>query len=86
MKTECRAEKKWMFDFDEDPVLFDKFVEDIHSCDPDVEVFKYKTPNGLCVVTSRGFDTRKLDLDGKWKNVELKKDASRCLFWAIKDN
>lgn len=85
MKSECRAEKKWMFDFDEVPTLFDKFVEDVHSCDPEVEVFKYKTPNGLCVVTSRGFDTRGLDLGGKWKNVELKKDASRCLFWDMKE-
>lgn len=83
-KAECRAEKKWMFDYDEDPTRFAEFVADINKCDPDVEVASHYTPNGLCVITSRGFDTRKLELEDKWSNVELKKDASRCVYWTRK--
>lgn len=83
-KSECRAEKKWMFDFDEDVSLLDDFIADIKSCDDRVEVETFTTPNGMCIVTSRGFDTRKLDLQDKWKNVELKKDENRCFTWKTK--
>lgn len=83
-KAECQAEKKWMFDFDADPALFDDFKTDILACDACVEVEAFPTPNGLCVVTSRGFDVRKLDFGGKWRDVELKKDADRCVMWKTK--
>lgn len=83
-KAECQAEKKWMFDFDADLALFDDFKTDILACDACVEVEAFPTPNGLCVVTSRGFDVRKLDLGGKWRDVELKKDADRCVMWKTK--
>lgn len=84
MRSECKCEKKWMFDFDADPSLFEDFKADVLACDDRVEVEAFPTPNGLCVVTSRGFDTRKLDLGGRWKDVELKKDAQRCVMWKTK--
>lgn len=80
-RSECAAEKKWMFDFDMEPTLIGEFVNDIHKCDAEVDVDAFPTPNGLCVITSRGFDIRKLDLLDKWKGVELKKDALRCVVW-----
>lgn len=83
-KKECQAEKKWMFDFDADPALFDEFVSDVHACDDGVVVESFPTPNGLCVVCDRGFDARNLDLGGKWRDVELKKDESRCVAWKRK--
>lgn len=80
-KAECREENKWMFDFDASPSLYGEFVEDVHGCDANVELEAFPTPNGLCVVASRGFDFRKLDLSGKWNEVGLKKDANRCVMW-----
>lgn len=84
-KSECAAEKKWMFDFDADPALLDEFIADVKACDDKVELEAFPTPNGLCVVASRGFDTRKLDLGGKWKDVGLKKDDQRCVAWKRKE-
>lgn len=80
-KSECAAERKWMFDFDTDVSLLPEFEADVAACDPNVELEAFATPNGLCVITSRGFDVRKLDLGGKWRDVELKKDDQRCLYW-----
>lgn len=80
-QAECAAEKKWMFDFDADPALLDEFKGDVAACDDKVELEAFPTPNGLCIITNRGFDTRKLDLGGKWKDVGLKKDDQRCIAW-----
>lgn len=84
-KKECQAEKKWMFDFDADPSLLDEFVDDVRACDENVKIEAFPTPNGLCVVTDRGFDFRQLDLSGKWRDVELKKDENRCVMWKTKE-
>lgn len=80
-QSECAAEKKWMFDFDEDPSRLEEFESDVSACDPKVKIEAFPTPNGLCVIASRGFDVSKLDLGSKWKDVELKKDAQRCISW-----
>ena len=80
-KPECRETKRWMFDFDEDESRYEEFARDVYLCDPQVKLEKFRTPNGLCVVADRGFDTRGLK---KWANVELKKDAMRCLRWGRK--
>lgn len=85
-KPECKLTNKWLFDFDEDSALYNEFVEDIKLCDSEVKLESYKTPNGLCVISSRGFDTRNLDFTSKWKNVELKRDADRCLYWEKKSS
>lgn len=82
---DCAAERKWSFDFDADPALFDEFASDVHACDENVELEAFSTPNGLCVVCNRGFDIRKLDLSGKWKDVGLKKDSNRCVTWKVKE-
>lgn len=84
-RDDCKAERKWVFDYDADPALIDEFVADVKACDGEVEAEVFPTPNGFCVVTSRGFDARNLDLGGKWNDVALKRDASRCIAWKRKE-
>lgn len=75
--------KKWLFDCDiEDVDDFEAFCEDAKKCGGEVEDWGF-TPNGYFVVTSRGFDTRKLLK--KYPMVELKKDAMKCLHWETKE-
>lgn len=83
-KKECAIEKKWMFDFDcMDEDKLDGFMDDI--CDASnasgyFSVTSYKTPHGWAVITSHGFDTRKLM--EKWGNiVTLKRDDLLCVDW-----
>lgn len=82
---ENAADKKWLFDFDiNDEAKVKEFAEDIKAIDAAIEVTYRKTPNGYAVVTSRGFDTRKLY--EKWDRdlTECKRDASMCIAWATK--
>lgn len=82
-KKECAKGKAWMFDFDiDDKDLVGKFCHDILSID-EMKVIYSKTPHGYAVITSRGFDTRKL-LE-KWNDsVTLKRDDLLCVDWATK--
>lgn len=77
-KKENALEKKWLFDFDDNNEnncnIFCKMINDI---DPDVNITKYKTPNGFHIISNRGFDTRKLF--EKFPKVTLKKDAFRLV-------
>ena len=73
-QVENAAEKKWLFDFDENNEEKVKaFAEEIKTYGVGVEI--HKTKNAFAVVTSRGFDTR--ELMKRWKNtdVTLKRDA-----------
>ena len=84
---ENATDKKWLFDFDiNDTSELNEFVGDIHDIDSNVKVETYKTPNGYAVVTSRGFDSRKLFQDKGWdkKDVSLKRDATLCVYWETK--
>lgn len=81
---ENAAEKKWLFDFDEDPKKIGVFVEDVKSnLDGMTLTTIHKTPNGYAVVVNRGFDTR--ELLAKWKNVELKRDDLLCIDWKTRE-
>jgi len=83
--AENATSKKWLFDFDiNDSSELDKFVQDINNIDSNIEVTTYKTPNGYAVITSRGFDTRKLFEKWKDKDVELKRDSMLCIYWETK--
>lgn len=88
MKSECRGESMWMFDFDvDDEELVDVFIDDIkeitttyedenqeHIAVPGIKAKKYKTPNGYAIVVPHGFDTR--NLLEKWGeyDITLKRD------------
>ena len=88
MKSECRGESKWMFDFDiNDEELVDEFIEDIKQFTTiywdgnqekiamlGMDVKKYKTPNGYAIVVSHGFDTRRLLEKWKGYDITLKRD------------
>lgn len=80
-QAQCRAESKWMFDFDvNDDKLLGQFRTDLgllgihNDC--------HKTPHGYAVIAEHGFDTRKLM--EKWEDydITLKKDdmlfLARC--------
>ena len=80
---ENAKEKKWLFDFDEEPHHIHGFISDIYKIAPtDTEVTLHDTPNGYAVIVSKGFDTR--SLLSKWKNVELKRDDMLCVDWKTK--
>lgn len=83
-QKEAQAEKKWLFDFDEDATRLQEFLDDCLACDSRLSFETFSTPSGYAVVANRGFDTRKLDMQDKWKQVELKKDASLCVRWATR--
>ena len=75
MKSECRGESKWMFDFDiDDEELVDVFIYDIKKMNSGIKAKKYKTPNGYAIVVPHGFDTR--NLLEKWGeyDITLKRD------------
>lgn len=77
--------KRWMFDFDiDDEAEVDKFINDIHNCDPEVDIEARKTPHGYAVITSRGFDTRELMKIWNEKDVTLKRDDLLCVYWTSK--
>ena len=80
---ENAKEKKWLFDFDEEPYHIHGFISDIYKIAPmDTEVTLHDTPNGYAVIVSKGFDTR--NLLSKWKNVELKRDDLLCVDWGTR--
>ena len=83
-KKENALEKKWLFDFDDnnedDCNIFCKMINDI---DPNVNITKYKTPNGFHIISNRGFDTRKL-LE-EFPKVTLKKDDLRLAYYHINE-
>lgn len=86
---------KWLFDFDptedhDTDELLNEFVDDIlyyhnntmskhDETRPEINIEKYKTPNGYAVIVDQRFDTRQL-LE-KWTNVELKRDDLLCYKW-----
>ena len=77
-EADCAAERKWLFDFDiKDASVIQEFLDELGKyagAEVDVEVVK-PTPNGYAVVTSRGFDCRKLCSDYRWEGyVACKKD------------
>ena len=88
MKSECRGESKWMFDFDiDDEELVDVFIYDIkkittiywdenqeHVAVSGIKAKKYKTPNGYAIVVPHGFDTRNLLKKWEGYDITLKKD------------
>ena len=88
LKTENKAESKWLFDFDvDDEVAAAEFVIDVNRAlnmtwdeegkEPiflDIKVEKYKTPNGYAIVVPHGFDTRELMENWKDYDITLKKD------------
>lgn len=83
MLPQCAVTKKWLLDFDyesEEQVL--EFIQDIKDIDNTLEVEYKKTVHGYAVVTSHGFDTRKL-LE-KWSECENKKDGMLLLDWKVK--
>lgn len=82
-KKENALTKHWMFDFDiDDNKKVDEFCNDIIECDSEVVYEVHKTPHGYTVITSRGFDTRKLM--EKWDtDVTLKRDDLLCVHWLI---
>lgn len=87
-KSNCRLEKKWMFDFDsQDKNLLENFIEDlwgiIQTDKKDATLESYKTPNGYAVIINKGFDTR--ELLKKYPFVELKRDDLLCVDWARKE-
>ena len=81
---ECKAESKWLFDFDiplKGAVL--EFVQDIAKIDPTVNAEIHVTPHGFAVIVDHGFDTRKLF--EKWtKDVTLMRDDLLCVLWSHK--
>lgn len=84
-KKENALEKKWLFDFDDNNEnncnIFCKMINDI---DPNVNITKYKTPNGFHIISDRGFDTRKLF--EKFPKVTLKKDDLRLVQYHINNS
>lgn len=83
-QDKCRAESRWLFDFDsKDRNVLNDFVADVKVF-TDVEV--HETPNGYAIVTEHGFDTR--ELLNKYKDVEitLKKDELLFLDMIRKDD
>lgn len=77
-ESDCAAEKRWLFDFDiKDKDVLKEFLKELSKyagTDVNVDVVK-PTPHGYAVVTSRGFDSRKLCSDKRWEGeVSCKKD------------
>ncbi len=82
----CAGEKRWLYDFDiDDENKVNEFKNDIIAIDPEVEVTIYKTLHGYAVVTSRGFDVRKIDEKWPKEFVTLKKDDLLFIKASTKD-
>lgn len=74
MKQGTALTKRFLFDYDDDPVSVGVFLSDVKQALGDkTPVELQKTVSGYAVVTERGFDTR--ELLAKWENVELKRDG-----------
>lgn len=83
MLPQCATTKKWLFDFDYWEERFvKKFVEDIHSINPTLEVTYFKTIHGYAVVAEHSFDTR--ELLENWTECENKKDGMLLIDWKVK--
>lgn len=83
MKQGTALTKKFLFDYDDDPVSVGVFLSDVKQALGDkTPVELQKTVSGYAVVTERRFDTR--NLLEKWKNVELKRDGMLFIQSAIK--
>lgn len=87
-KSNCRLEKKWMFDFDsQDEQLLEKFIKDLSDTiqidKNDATIESHKTPNGYAIIVDKGFDTR--ELLKKYDFVELKRDDLLCIYWYKND-
>lgn len=71
-RAECRAESKWLFDFDsEDKELLEKFLTEVKHFTP---VSVSKTPHGYAIVADHGFDTRELLEKYSECDITLKRD------------
>ena len=75
MTTECAAERKWLFDFDnENENDLREFMSNVIHDGGFEEVSFYATPHGFGVIAPHGFDTR--NLMAKWGACcDLKRDA-----------
>lgn len=81
--TENAAEKRWLFDFDEEKHLIGDFLNDVRQEVPfGVDIIPHQTPNGYAVIVGRGFDTR--ELLKRWSKVDLKRDDMLCVDWKTK--
>lgn len=84
-KKENASEKRWLFDYDDEPEKVGLFLDDLDSVIP--EGMNYginKTPNGYAIITDGGFDSRALM--HRWSKVELKRDDLICAEWEVFDN
>lgn len=75
MTAECAAERKWLFDFDnENDDDLREFMSNVIHDGGFEEVSFYSTPHGFGVIAPHGFDTR--SLMAKWGACcDLKRDA-----------
>ena len=81
-RKENALEKKWLFDFDDnDEDNCNTFCNMINDINPNVNITKYKTPNGFHIISDRGFDTRKLF--EKFPKITLQKDGLRLVQYYI---
>ena len=81
-RKENALEKKWLFDFDDnDEDNCNTFCNMINDINPNVNITKYKTPNGFHIISDRGFDTRKLF--EKFPKITLQKDGLRLVQYYV---
>lgn len=74
MKQGTALTKKFLFDYDDDPVAIGAFLNEVKRALGDGSSIQVqKTVNGYAVVTEHGFDTRHLLMI--WNDVELKRDG-----------
>lgn len=82
MQPQNAAEHKWLFDYDSSEDL-DHFVEDlILEGFKENEIEIHKTVHNYAVIVPHGFDSRRIL--AKYKDCELKRDASLCVSWKVK--
>ena len=81
-RKENALEKKWLFDFDDNEEdNCNTFCNMINDINPNVNITKYKTPNGFHIISDRGFDTRKLF--EKFPKITLQKDGLRLVQYYV---
>lgn len=83
MKPECKASKRWLFDFDSDNEDdFMQVLSDINTFCKDLTLLK--TINGYHIIVPKGFDTR--ELMKKWGHVlSLHRDDFALLHYKTKN-
>jgi len=73
-QVECKAENKWLVDFDsKNESVLEDVIDYISKFTP---CKKHPTPNGYAIITDRGFDTREFfEMFASISYIEIKKDA-----------